>query len=182
MARYLGIIGANGSGKSSACHYFAALGYHVVSLSDVVREEARRRGLELIRDNLVAVANELKSKHGQAYLAEVVWQRVHDAGEKKVVFDSIRNVSELRFLKEHGAYFIGIEVDAKLRFERVQSRQHDTDKIDFQTFLGHDERENTGQSSGQNIEECLKECDRRIQNTGSLVDFHFALREVLLSL
>ena len=88
----------------------------------------------------------------------------------------------MQFLKKQGTYFVGIQADVKTRFDRIQLRQDSTDNIDFQTFVSQDTRENKGESSGQNIEACLRECNRYVFNSGSIADFHQELREILLSL
>ena len=174
---YIGVVGSNGVGKSSVCHFLTQKGFVVISLSDVVRQEVLNRGLSLDRDTLTTVANELKSTHGKAYLAEQAVQDVQ--GFEKVVFDSVRHLDELHFLQSKGAFFIGLEADSRLRYERIQSRQSDRDQIDYETFLRHDEREMDGQSLGQNIQACLDACDVRLENNGDLDSLKIAIEGVL---
>lgn len=180
MVQYIGFVGTNGAGKSAACDYLESIGFVKVSLSDVVREAVEARGLTATRDHLVETANELKSLHSQSYLAEEVYDRVSHSLDQRVVFDSIRNVSEVDFLRSKGVYIIGIDAPIELRFERIQSRQRASDRIDFETFSAHDERENTGQSSGQHIHLALEHCDVVLQNIGDLSQLHHELDMTIL--
>ena len=87
-----------------------------------------------------------------------------------VVFDSIRNEDEIVYLQENDVVVIGVDADIELRYQRISERKGDTDHIDFQTFKAHDERENTGASSGQNINQALSMCKEIINNNGSYDD------------
>jgi len=50
----IGITGTNASGKDTAADFFKAQGFNIFSLSDILREEARRRDLAISRENLIA--------------------------------------------------------------------------------------------------------------------------------
>ena len=56
----IGFTGRNGSGKTTACEMLGAKGFQYLSLSDAIREEAKRRGLAEERENLIALGNELR--------------------------------------------------------------------------------------------------------------------------
>ena len=162
-----GLVGKNGAGKSAVCQYLAEKGFAVLSLSDIVRREVSDRGLESNRDNLVATANDLKQAKGAAVLAIESIAYAKENQLSNVVFDSIRNEDEIVYLKENGVIVIGVDADIELRYQRISARKGDTDHIDFQTFKAHDERENTGASSGQNINQALSMCKEIINNNGS---------------
>jgi dephospho-CoA kinase len=165
---YVGLIGTNGAGKSTVCKYLQARGFHLISLSDYVRQEVTRRGMPLVRDNLRDVANMLKKEFGKDYLAKQAVDVAEHMGAHNVVFDSVRNMQEIIHLKNHGAVLIGVDAPVELRYERIKERKKDTDGVDFETFKEQDQRENDGSSYGQNIGECLKLCDQLIQNTVSV--------------
>jgi dephospho-CoA kinase len=173
--RLVGLIGKNGSGKSTACSYLGSKGYTVISLSDYVREKAGRDGGTLDRDNLTETANRLKSELGDDVLARKAIEQWSSLGVERVVFDSIRNTSEISFLKSKGVRIVGISADLKERFSRIGKRQHSTDQVDFETFESHDQRESTGESSGQNIDAAFEMSDDVILNDGDLVDLHEAI-------
>ncbi len=168
MKQFIAIIGPNGAGKSEVCRYLESQGYEVISLSTLVREEAATRGLELTRDNLVATANDLKMTFGPDVLARRVLDKILSENHPKVVFDSVRNVDEIQYLKTHNVVLLGVSAPIEVRYERIVSRAHSTDKIDFATFKAHDHRENSGESSGQNIGAALALCETIVSNDGDI--------------
>ena len=66
----IGLTGKNGSGKGEAAHFLKERGFHYYSLSDALRDEAKKRGQEVTRDTLLALGNELREKEGPGCLAE----------------------------------------------------------------------------------------------------------------
>ena len=163
---YIGLIGTNGAGKTAVSDYYKTKGFTVFSLSDIVRQEATRLGRSLIRVNLVKTGNELKAEFGDDVLAIRVFDQA--AMYDNVVFDSVRHPAEVRYLKAHGVRMIGLDAPIGLRYERIHLRQSETDAIDFETFRLHDQRERSGESSGQKVDECLGLCEHVFQNDGLL--------------
>jgi dephospho-CoA kinase len=178
----LGLVGTNGAGKSTVCAYLKENGYDVYSLSDVLREILRKEGLDLTRDTMTNTANKLKDTHGLSVFAQKTYDKAIQNNNDKVVFDSVRNLSEIEFLKNKGVAFIGVDAPIELRYERIKKRKRETDFVDFKTFQSQDDRENTGISSGQHIHAALKECQVMVENKGSEEDFlrtiEIALKEL----
>ncbi|MBT3580814.1 AAA family ATPase [bacterium] len=164
----IGLVGTNSAGKSTICDLLKAKGYTVFSLSDIVREEAAHKGLPSIRENLIKIGSELKTKNGPAILAQQSFQKVLDQNLTKVAFDSIRHPAEVQYLQEQGVIIIGIDAPIELRYQRIKLRQKDTDKVNFATFKKHEELEMNGQSSGQNLAACFKLCSTIIINDQDL--------------
>jgi dephospho-CoA kinase len=182
MKILIGLVGTNGAGKSSVCDHLRSKGFSILSLSDVVRAEARKENLGLDRDNLTRLGSRLKSEFGHDILAKRVFKTAQKEPQKNWVFDSIRHVDELKYLKNHGVYFLGLDAPMKLRYERVILRKGSTDFVDFETFKAQCDREYFGQSSGQNIKETLALCDKVIQNGGSLGELNAKIDQILLDL
>jgi dephospho-CoA kinase len=166
--KLIGLVGTNSAGKSTVCDLLKAKDYTVFSLSDIVREETAHKGLPSIRENLIKIGSELKTKNGPAILAIQSFQKVLDQKLSKVAFDSIRHPAEVQYLQEQGVIIIGIDAPIDLRYQRIKLRQKDTDKIDFATFKKHEELEMNGQSSGQNLTACFKLCSTIIINDQDL--------------
>ena len=57
----IGLTGRNAAGKGAAADFLKSKGFTFHSLSDVIREEVKRRGLELTRDALIATGPELRA-------------------------------------------------------------------------------------------------------------------------
>ncbi len=179
MKTYLGLVGTNGAGKTAVCDYLTKQGFTAISLSDIVRKITQEKNLEPTRDNLVATANELKTTQGQDILAKLTLKEAQNLKTDKIVFDSIRNTSEITYLKNHSVNIIGIDAPIKLRYERITKRQRATDQIDFETFKSHDQRENTGQSPGQNIHQSLQLCQTILDNTKDLPHLHHQISRII---
>ncbi len=178
---YLGLIGFNGSGKTAVCQYLKHRGYFVLSLSDVVREHAKRNNLPQDRDTLTNLANDLKAKHGLTYFATECL-KIADEKSSPVVFDSVRHPKEVDVLKDKGTLFIGIDSPIEVRYDRIKARKKDTDFIDFETFKAQDERERLGQSSGQNIEACLDQVNYHVVNDKELDSLYAKIDNILKKL
>lgn len=160
----IALIGKNGSGKSVLCDWLSSQGYSVISLSDQVRDELTRRHLPHTRDNLVTVANELKTTNGASVLAKRAIEHSEQLSSDQIVFDSVRHPDEVILLQQHAVQIVGIDAPIHIRYDRIRQRNRASDQIDFKTFEHHDNRENSGQSSGQHINQCLQYCDIIFQN------------------
>lgn len=179
MPIFLGLIGANGSGKSTVCEYLHHQGFEVISLSDVVRSEAEKKGLPKDRDTLTQLANTLKSQQGIDVLAHLTFKHALQLGTPKIVFDSIRHPAEAAFLRHQGVFVIGIEAPLEVRYQRILSRQKETDHVDFNTFKLQCEREYEGHSSGQNIREALSQANALIINNSDILSLNQKVDEIL---
>lgn len=75
----IGLTGKNASGKGEVAKFLQERGFHFLSLSDVLREELRRRRMGLTRDHLTRVGNELREKYGPSVLAERILRSLTDS-------------------------------------------------------------------------------------------------------
>ena len=94
----IGLTGRNAAGKGAAADFLKSKGFTFHSLSDVIREEVKRRGLELTRDALIATGRELRAHHGTGYLAERILERI-EPGMNYVV-DSFRHEDEVAVFRK----------------------------------------------------------------------------------
>jgi hypothetical protein len=115
----LGLTGPNAAGKGEVADYLRARGFTVHSLSDVVREEARLRGLPPEREHLIRVGNLLRKQSGAGVLAERILPRL---GARMVV-DSVRNPAEVTVLRRLPRFvLLGVDAPVEVRFERSLRR------------------------------------------------------------
>ncbi|PIR99466.1 hypothetical protein COT86_03875 [Candidatus Collierbacteria bacterium CG10_big_fil_rev_8_21_14_0_10_43_36] len=164
----VGLVGPIASGKGEVVKYLKKLGFTVFSLSDRVREEVCVRGLPLSRENLQNIGNELRETYGGHILAERTLEMLGDF-EGNIVIDSIRNPSEIEFLKEAlGITIIGIDASPEHRLEwyidRAWKRGEDgTMEKDFVKANSRDL--GLGENNfGQQVGRCLAMADVIIQN------------------
>ncbi|MCX8160305.1 MAG: AAA family ATPase [Candidatus Saccharicenans sp.] len=173
--RLIGLTGTNGAGKGEVANFLMKKGYGYVSLSDVIREELRARGLEASRDQLIACGNELRERFGPDILARRAAARI----QGPTVIDSIRNAAEVSFLRSLGD-FILVAVDApiEVRFERTRKRGRNESASTLEEFRLKEEQEKSTRDTGQQLEICLRLADLTIINDGSLEDLRKKLEEL----
>ncbi len=174
-ARLIGLTGTNGSGKGEAAAYLQKKGYAYFSLSDVIRDALRKDGKEDTRDNLIEKGNELRNKYGPDILARMVMEKV----EGKAVIDSIRNPSEVEYLrKEKEFILLAIDAQVELRYERVKQRGRQESVSTLEEFIKKEKEEMTDSEKGQQLHSCMKMADIIIMNDGALEDLHLKLEEI----
>ncbi len=178
----VGITGTYAAGKDTAASYLAShYGFVHFSLSDILREELNKRGLESTRDNLIAVGKEIREKYGMGELSRRVIKKIEEQNLSKVVVTSIRNPGEIDAFREETDNFHLIAIDAprRLRFERAKARGNLADEVDFQTFVRQEESEMATTGPGQQLGVCISMADFEIINDKELADFYQQLDEVL---
>lgn len=147
--KLIGISGTNGSGKDTAGSILAGqFGYLFLSVTDALREEAKRRGLEPERENLRTVSAEWRREFGLAVLVDKAVERYHQAGSDKagLAIASLRNPAEADRVHELGGIVLWLDADPRLRYDRIQAhlrernRSYEDDKS-FETFLAEEQAE-----------------------------------------
>ena len=118
----IGVSGPNGAGKGEFVKYLAERSFYALSLSDVIREELARRGLDETRERMIEVGRELRAQRGPGVLAAGLVEKL--LPDRNYVIDSIRHPAEVEVLQRHARDFQLVWVDAELavRFERMRRR------------------------------------------------------------
>lgn len=174
--RLIGLTGTNGSGKGEAAAYLKTKGYAYLSLSDLIREELQKEGIEVTRNTLIRKGNELREKHGPDVLARMVMEKV----KGKSVIDSIRNPHEVEYLREQqGFILLAIDAPVELRYKRVKKRGRQESASSLEEFMAKEQEEMTASEKGQQLHSCMKMADSVVVNDGTLEDFHCKLEETL---
>jgi dCMP deaminase len=180
----IGLTGRNAAGKTTAGETLGTRGFSYLSLSDVIREEAKQRGLSTVRENLTALGNELREKHGPGALAELTVGRMQ--ADRNYAVDSIRHPAEVTALRKAGAgTFSLFHVFAPLeaRFARSLARNRDGDARTLEDFIRQEEREfASSNAAAQQLLETERLADRRIDNDGTLEEFATRIGKTLQEL
>lgn len=140
--RVMGISGLPGSGKNLVSELAAERGAMIVSMGDIIREEARKRG-----ETTKETARNLRAEHGQYIVAELTIEKIkkirEEGFESSIIVEGIRSPYEVSLFKENFDDFIILSIFANqdLRFERIKSRKREDDTTDFDTFVQRDQRE-----------------------------------------
>lgn len=122
--RIIGIAGTNGAGKDTVGHMLADKhGYLFVSVTDLLRREAERRGLEVNRENLRSISAEWRRQLGLGVLVDKAVAEFEAAGGKYtgVVLASLRNPGEADRVHALGGKVLWVDADPRVRYDRVQA-------------------------------------------------------------
>ena len=136
--RVLGISGTNGSGKDAIAKFIENnYGFLFVSVSDLLRDEAKKRNLPIERSVLRSISKEWREISGLGCLVDKAVE-LYQAGARKktgVVVVSIRNPGEVERIKHLGGLVIWVDADPKVRYERVSKRTRSSeDKKSYSLF------------------------------------------------
>ncbi|MCW4005507.1 MAG: AAA family ATPase [Candidatus Bathyarchaeota archaeon] len=139
----VGLTGMPGSGKSLVVQTAKELGYEVVTMGDVIREETAKRGLTLNPANVGKVMLELRAEGGDAVIAEKCVQKIQGKAAQKIIIDGIRSLIEAVTFKAHFEGFVLVTVYAppKTRFTRLSGRGRSDDPPSWEVFHERDMRE-----------------------------------------
>lgn len=175
----IGLTGRNAAGKGEVAAYLTSRGFEYHSLSDEIRDEIRRRGLEITREVLIEVGNELRGRHGHGVLAERILQRLEP--DRHYVVDSIRNPSEVEVLRRRKEFLLlAVQAEQAVRYERSRRRGREGAATTLEEFAREEEKElDSSDPANQQLLATERLADFAIRNDGTIEDLHRALDTVL---
>ena len=175
----IGLTGKNAAGKTAVCEYLKTRSFKYYSLSDAIREEAASRDLEITREVLIELGNELREKHGPGVLAERILGKL--GFDENYVIDSVRNPSEVDVLRTRNDFtLIALEADTRVRFERSRSRAREQAAQTLEQFVAEEERElESDNPANQQLNATSQKADLVLTNNGKLQELHRRLDEIL---
>lgn len=138
----MGVSGLAGSGKSFVSELATKRGAMIISMGDIIREEAKKRG-----ESTGETAENLRKEHGQYIVAELTVKKIKkllDEGlDKSIVVEGIRSPYEVTMFKENFSDFIILSIFAnqEIRFERIKARKREDDATNFDEFKIREDRE-----------------------------------------
>jgi dephospho-CoA kinase len=143
--KIIGLAGTNGAGKDAVGELLAGRhGYFFYSLTNLMREEARRRGIPETRENTRMISAQWRRESGNlAVLIDRSMDVFEQAGGfskyKGFVMSSYRNPGEVDRLHELGGSLIWVDADPRIRYDRIQQNaaarnRADTDNKTFEQF------------------------------------------------
>jgi len=181
----IGLVGPIAAGKSTTVEILKKKGFASYSLSDRIREEIQNRNLEITRETLNQVSNDLRETVGADVLAQKTSELIDKENSEKIVIDSIRNPQEINFLKNHfRMYVIGLIAPQEKRFDFFANRGTNVAGITtWEEFKALDDMElsQSGEYK-QQVQACLDLADIVIENTGSVEELEVKLEEILKNL
>lgn len=168
------ITGMPGSGKGEIVRICEERGLPIVHMGDVVRDEARERGLELTDQNVGGLAQRERELHGYDIWAVRTLPRLKN---DLCVIEGCRGDAEIRRFRSHlGRSLVVVAVHAhpQVRFERLVRRRRTDFPATMEEFDGRDLRE-----LSWGIGNVIATADELLINEGSLEEFHEDVRALL---
>ncbi|HIW88092.1 MAG TPA: AAA family ATPase [Candidatus Onthomorpha intestinigallinarum] len=179
----IGITGTLGAGKGTIVEKLKKRGFKHYSVRDFLVEQIRQRGLEVNRDSMRELANELREKNGADYIVECLVGRAMAQGDDCVI-ESIRNPKEVETLRRiRNFHLFSVDADIHKRYERIRSRKSSTDNVSFETFVENEKKEmSSDNESGQNLSACMALADFRFNNDKDIEDLDRQVEDALKSI
>lgn len=140
--KIIGISGTNGSGKDTVGQMLAERhNFLFISGSDMLRDEAHRRGQEPTREILRTISTEWRRESGSLGVlidkAIEQYRQVADKFPGGLVIASLRNPGEADRVHELGGIVIWVDADQKIRYNRIMANKAERSRAgeDNKTFV-----------------------------------------------
>jgi dephospho-CoA kinase len=172
--KLIGLSGTNGAGKDSVAEVLRdKYKFMFVSMSDLLRIEAEKRGIAVERDNLRMISAEWRRESGLGVLidksVELYEQSGGDNSYAGLVVSSIRNPGEVARVHELKGKVIWIDADPHIRYKRIFSRQRTAeDNKTFEQFVLEEQSEmqHSGDSATLSMGDVALGADITVLNNG----------------
>ena len=137
------ITGMPGAGKSEIANAFSDVDVPIVVMGDVVREEAKKRGLDPNPDNTKRIMLELREKDGMGAIAKRCIKKILEIGSDSIVIEGCRSIDELDVFDDYAdeVVIVGVHSSPETRFKRLKDRGRPDAPIDKTQFRERDLRE-----------------------------------------
>ncbi|MDP2933991.1 MAG: AAA family ATPase [bacterium] len=177
----IGLTGSYAAGKDTVGEYLVSKGFIHHSLSDLIREELKTRGISETRESLIRLGTEVRQKSGSGEWARRAIEAINGNHERNSVVTSIRNPEEVVELKKHGEFHLWfVDAPDRLRYERMQVRQRQGDTASFEDFLAKEKIENSADPAAQQLQKVADLADVEIINDKNFESLYSTVDELLL--
>ena len=175
----VGFVGMPGAGKTEAVHYLTEKGWPKVYFGGLMYNEMTKAGVEITAESQQIFREQLRTKHGKDFLAQLALQEVErliEAGQKNIVVDGIYSWAEFKTFKHayHGILnIIAIVAPRRLRHRRLANRPERPFTENEALHRDYTEIENIEKGGPIAI------ADHYIINDTSLDDLHAKIENIL---
>jgi dephospho-CoA kinase len=141
------LTGMPGSGKSTVAESLKKIGFAVITMGDVVRDEAKRKNIAPTDMNLGNLMLKLRKQLGPGAIAHLILNEIEKRDSRgdatrKIAIDGIRSVAEVEILQTIGRVrLLAIHASANIRFEHLKKRARGDAPFKEYDFAKRDKRE-----------------------------------------
>ena len=176
----IGITGTLGAGKGTIVEYFLKKNFKHYSVREFLIDEISKRELEPNRENMVLVANDLRTKFGPSYIVEELYAKAK-SDSRNCIIESLRCPGEIEALKKKRDFVLfAVDADIETRYARIFERASKTDRISFDEFVVQEQKEmNSNNPNKQNLRRCIEMADYKFKNDWTIAELHNKVEKVL---
>lgn len=177
-----GVTGLYASGKDTVAQVLQENGFFHISLSEFIREEAKKRKMKDTRENLMKLGNQLRQEHGHGVLARWAIQKME--WDKNYVVTSVRNPVEVEVLRTKTNFaLINVYASEKTRWQRMQDRKKTEKRNDdldtFKEFQENERKESSTDPGKQQVNTVIQMADITINNDGAIEQLKQKVQKML---
>jgi dephospho-CoA kinase len=135
-----------GAGKSTVATLLMENGFSIITMGDVIREEAKRQNLEMTDTNLGNLMLKLRKDLGPGAVAQLILKKMQRESSEtsNIVIDGIRSISEVKLLENIGhVKLLAIHASTHTRYEHIKKRARSDVPLNINDFVNRDKRELT---------------------------------------
>lgn len=167
------LTGMPGAGKSTVASSLKEKGFFVITMGDIIREEAQRLRLDLNDTNLGRLMVQLREELGPGAVAELVVKKIDSILISKckgeipvVVVDGLRSIAEVTVLNRVGQVrLLAIHASSHVRFAHLKERGRTDAPVAQSDFVERERRE-----LEVGISEVIALADEVISNNSLTID------------
>lgn len=140
--KIMGISGLPGSGKSMVSEIATQKGAIIVSMGNIIRDEASKRG-----ESSKETAQKLREENGPLIVAELTIEKIKEILKEDlthtIIVEGIRSPHEVNLFRKHFDNFMVLSIFANptIRYERLKNRGRADDSKDYKGFIERDQME-----------------------------------------
>jgi len=176
MQTVIAIVGKIGAGKDEAAIYLSKkFSWPVFKISDPLKEELKRQGQEINRENLAKLGTKWSREKGDSYLARLALKK----HQGNIILSGPRQLGQIKYLQKHTKLIIvAITADDKIRFERVIARKSVKEAKDLDRFI-REEMANDASNGANQVIKCIDGAHCLIDNNSTLEDMYKKLDKII---
>lgn len=176
MQTVIAIVGKIGAGKDEAATYLSKKhGWPIFKISDPLKEELKRQGREVNRENLAKLGDKWSREKGDDYLA----RHIIEVHKEHLILSGPRQLGQIKYLQKHTKLIlVAITADDKVRFERVTARNSVNEAKNLDDFI-REEIVNDASDGANQVIKCIDRADCKIDNSSSLENMYKKLDKII---
>ena len=175
--KVIGFCGLPGSGKSTVLKAIEDLGV-ILTMGDVIRNEARERKIEPTDENLGKIASELREEFGQEIIANKCVELIKNLKDNVIFIDGLRSLAEVKVFRNSWKFpIVAVIVDDNTRIERLLKRGRPDDPKTLKEQTERDKRE-----IAFGLIDVIETANYKIDNNISKIDVQENTRKLIIDL